>query len=89
MIGRGVHELLAAGVLSLWSPVTFQVLGAALSARTFFALWAWVWFSMSVFGFSITWFILNFGDAAGNMARSGVGRSRFLPLPCCFSYCVP
>lgn len=55
VMGRILHELLCAGVLSMWTPVIITGLGGALEARTFFALWAWMWLCMFVIGILITW----------------------------------
>jgi Protein of unknown function (DUF3533) len=74
---RIVFEFLVTGFLALWPPVVLAGLGspsaadqAGISARQFFAWWAWVWLCLISFGSIITFLLRNFGEAVGNLLHT-------------------
>ena len=66
---RLLHEAVCAGCLSFWPPVVLECLGAGLTARTFFALWAFYWLCMYTFGLVITALFRTLGPALGGLAH--------------------
>lgn len=66
---RNLYELAAALILSVWPPAVMAGLGGGLAPRVFFAWWAFCWLVMSAFGFCVTWFLANLGQANGCAAR--------------------
>jgi hypothetical protein len=70
VLARMTHEVLVAGALAFWAPVVLRGLGAPLDAPTFFALWAYIWLSLTTFGFIITALMRNLGPARGNLLHT-------------------
>jgi hypothetical protein len=70
VVARMTHEVLVAGALAFWAPVVLRGLGAPLDAPTFFALWAFIWLSLTTFGFIITALFRNLGPARGNLLHT-------------------
>ena len=69
MVARLAHEGLCAGCLSFWPPIVLQCYGAALPARTFFALWAFYALCMYTFGLLITALMRSLGPALGGLVH--------------------
>ena len=62
------HVVATSAALAFWPQVIVRGLGATVvTARVFFASWAWVWLCMSVFGGILAVVILGLGPSAGNL----------------------
>ena len=67
---RVLHEALSVGFISLWPAVVLAGLGANLSKGQFFAMWAYCWLFMGVFGYIITALFRSLSPGPANAIHS-------------------
>ena len=63
-----LHITATSAALAFWPQVIVRGLGATVvTARIFFASWAWVWFCMTIFGGILAVVIIALGPSVGNL----------------------